>query len=295
MLMIISQLLANGIIAGAIYALMAASFSLIFNTVKFMDLSPGAIFVVSAFAAYTFNVIFGLPFFISFIFALIIASLVAMGINLFVYKPLRKRKATSFSLLLASFGVFLFLTGIILLLFGAEIRTFGLPITKGYELLGAIITKTQIILILTSVVLFAALFAFMKYTKLGKAMRAVADHKQIASTLGINTEKTINKTFILAALLAGIAGILVALEQNIEHNMGFIVILKGLTASVIGGIGNVPAALLGGFIIGIVENVGIWYLPSGYKDAIAFVILILFLLWRPSGLFGVKTREEMSG
>ena len=126
-------------------------------------------------------------------------------------------------------------------------------------------------------------------------MRATSDDRQIASTLGINTERTIAMTFITASWLAGIAGILIALEQNLGHSMGFSVILKGLTASIVGGIGNVPAALVGGFLIGITENMGIWFLPSGYKDAIAFIILILFLLFRPKGLFGVKTREEISG
>ena len=197
--------------------------------------------------------------------------------------------------MLASFGVFLFITGFILLIFGAEVKTFGLPIIKGYEIFGAIITKTQIILIVTSLVLFLFLQLFMKTTRLGKAMRALADDRQVASALGIKVEKTIAVTFIISALLAGIAGILVALEQNLEHAMGFSVVLKGLTASIVGGIGNVPAALVGGFLIGIIENIGIWFLPSGYKDAIAFVILILFLLFRPRGLFGTKTREEVSG
>ncbi len=293
--MVITQLIINGIIAGAIYALMATSFSLIFNIVKFMDLSPGAIFVVSAFAAYFFNVTLKLNFGLSFVLALIIAAIVATLINSVVYRPLRKRKASTFIILLASFGVFLFITGVILLLFGAEVRTFGLPITKGYEILGAIITKIQIVLIIVSLVLFLLLYLFMNHTKLGKTMRATSDNPQIASTLGINVERTITKTFIIAAILTGVAGILVALEQNLEHSMGFVVILKGLTASVIGGVGNVPAALIGGFLIGIVENLGIWFLPSGYKDAIAFVVLIIFLLFRPSGIFGVKTREEVSG
>lgn len=293
--MVVTQLIVNGIIAGAIYALMAASFSLIFNIVKFMDLSPGAVFVVAAFSAYFFNVTLGLNFGLSFVLALLIAGIVVVLINSLVYRPLRKRKASTFIILLSSFGVFLFITGVILLLFGAEVRTFGLPITKGYELFGAIITKVQIVLIVVSLVLFLLMYLFMNHTKLGKAMRATSDNPQIASTLGINVEKTITQTFILSAILTGVAGILVALEQNLEHSMGFVVILKGLTASVIGGIGNVPAALIGGFLIGIVENLGIWYLPSGYKDAIAFVILIIFLLFKPSGIFGVKTREEVSG
>tara|TARA_Y100000034_G_C6906717_1_gene421038 strand:+ start:1258 stop:2139 length:882 start_codon:yes stop_codon:yes gene_type:complete len=293
--MVLSQLIVNGIVAGSIYALMASSFSLIFNIIKFMDLSPGALFVVSAFLAYTFNVVFGFNFFISLIITLVLVAFIAVFINKIVYRPLRRRKANNFILLLASFGVFLFVTGLILLIFGAEVKTFGLPITRGFDIFGAIITKTQIILICASLVLFLVLQLFMRGTKLGKAMRAIADDRQVASTLGINTEKTMTITFVIASLLAGVAGVLVALEQNLEHAMGLGVILKGLTASVVGGIGNVPAALIGGFLIGIIENIGIWFLPSGWKDAIAFIILIIFLIFRPRGLFGVKTREETSG
>ena len=293
--MVFLQLLINGIIAGSIYALMAASFSLIFNIVKFMDLSPGAIFVVGAFSAYAFNVIFGLNIFLSIILALIISSLVTLLVNYLVYAPLRKKHADSFTLLLSSFGVFLAVTGFILLIFGADIKTFGLPVTKGLSFFTAIITPLQIILIASSLAFFILLQLLIRYTKIGKAMRAVADDKNVAATLGIDVNKTIGITFIFSSIFAGIAGILVAFEQNLEHSMGFGAVLKGITASIVGGIGNVPAALLGGFLIGIVENMGIWYLPSGYKDAIAFVILIIFLLFRPSGIFGSKTREEMSG
>lgn len=293
--MIFFQLLVNGIIAGAIYALIAASFSIIFNTMKFMDLAPGALFVISAFSTYTFYVIFNLPLFVAIILSLILVSIVAVLINKLIYKPLREKGSDSFILLLVSFAVFLFLTGLILLIFGAELRSLGFPINKGYEFAGIIITKFQIILILTSIILFGLLKLFMEESKLGKTMRAISDDKEIASTLGINVEKFTNIIFIISAVLVGAAGVLIAIEQNLDHAMGFVVVLKGITASVVGGIGNVPGALVGGFLIGIIENFGIWYLPSGYKDAISFVILILFLLFRPRGLFGIKTREEVSG
>lgn len=293
--MVIEQLIINGIIAGSIYALMASSFSLIFNIVKFIDLSPGAVFVVAAFAAYTFNILLGINFFLSLIFTLVVAALLGVALNKVVYKPLRDKKANNFILLLASFGLFLFITGFVLLTFGAEVRTFGLPIVKGFEMFGFIITGTQIALIVTSLVVFVVLQLIMKKTRLGKSMRAIADDQQVASTLGINVGRIITITFIMAAVLAGIAGILVGLEQHIEHSMGFMITLKGLTAAVIGGIGSIPAALVGGYLIGIVENLGIWFLPSGYKDGIAFIILIIFLLLRPRGLFGVKTREEVAG
>ncbi len=145
--MILPQLLVNGLIAGAIYALMAASFALIFNIAKFMDLSPGAIFVVGAFSAYAFNVVLGINIIVSILLALIISGTVGLLINYAVYRPLRKKKADAFTLLLASFGVFLTITGLVLLFFGADIRTFGFPIAKGLEIFGAVMTPTQILLI----------------------------------------------------------------------------------------------------------------------------------------------------
>lgn len=293
--MVLSQLIINGIIAGAVYALIASSFSLVYNSVKFMDLSPGAIYAVGAFAAYLFNIILGVNIVVSVLLALCISIIVSLIINKIVYKPLRKGRSDNFTLLLASFGVFLAVTGFILLIFGPNMRTFGFPIEKGFSILGATITPVQITLIISALGLFVLLHLFMKYTKTGKAIRAVADDRNVASTLGINVERTISVVFIISALLAGAAGFLVALEYNLEHMMGFKAVLKGITASIVGGIGNIPAALIGGFLLGIVENLGIWYLPSGYKDAIAFVLLIVFLIFRPQGIFGSKTREEVSG
>ena len=126
---------------------------------------------------------------------------------------------------------------------------------------------------LTSFVLLALLFLFMKKTKIGKAMRAVSDNKDVAEILGISSEKIYNWSFIIGSAIAGIAGILISLEQSLEPTMGTGLIIKGFTAAIIGGIGSIPGAILGAFLLGFAENFGIWYLPSGYKDAIAFVLL----------------------
>jgi branched-subunit amino acid ABC-type transport system permease component len=121
-------------------------------------------------------------------------------------------------------------------------------------------------------------------------MRAVADDREAAQICGINPEKIILWTFVLGSGFAVVAGILMGLEQNLEPNMGMSAILKGITAAIVGGIGSVSGGMLGGFILGFAENFGIWFLPSGYKDAIAFVILVLFLLFRPNGILGIKKR-----
>ena len=177
----------------------------------------------------------------------------------------------------------------ILLFFGADVKTIGyLKIAKGIEFLGAIVTPLQIVIIVVSALLFTAFFFFMKKAKLGKAMRAVSDNKDAAEVVGISSEKIYAWSFVIGSAIAGIAAILVGLEQNLEPTMGTGLMIKGFTGAIIGGIGSVPGAILGSFLLGFAENFGIWFLPSGYKDAIAFAILFIFLLVRPQGILGRK-------
>ena len=154
------------------------------------------------------------------------------------------------------------------------------------------ITDIQILILVVSCLLSVALFWFIKYTKLGKAMRAVSDDPVAANVVGINPERIILSSFAIGSALAGAAGILISFETNIEPTMGFSAILKGIIASIIGGIGSIPGAVLGGFFLGLAENLGIWKISAGWKDCIAFVILIIFLLIRPWGFLGTKTEKE---
>jgi len=170
-------------------------------------------------------------------------------------------------------------------------KTIGyIKVGKGLSFIGAVITKLQIAIIIVSLLLLISLYFFMKKAKLGRDMRAVSDNKELASIVGINQRRVSDYSFILGSALAGVAGVLIALEQNLEPAMGTTLIIKGFTGAVIGGISYVPASVLGSYILGVAENYGIWFLPSGYKDAIAFVLLFIFLLFRPSGLFGLKRR-----
>ncbi len=162
----------------------------------------------------------------------------------------------------------------------------------GHQFLGAIITDIQIMLLIVSILLFVVLWLFIQNTKLGKSMRAVSDDPVAASVVGIYPEKTITASFAIGSVLAGAAGILISLETNIEPTMGMNAILKGIIASIIGGIGSIPGAVFGGFFLGIAENLGIWKIQAGWKDAIAFAILIVFLLLRPGGIMNIRTEKE---
>jgi branched-chain amino acid transport system permease protein len=287
--MVFTQLLINGLIAGAIYALVASGFSLTYSTCKFIHFAHGATIAFSAYFLYFLFAMLGLNFWLSVIFAIVFAAILGLLMNILVYKQLRNRKASSVILLIASFALLIFLESLILLLFGADVKTIGyIKIAKGMEFLGAVITPLQIFIIVCSLALLFLLFFVMKKTKIGKAMRAVSGNKDIAETVGISSERIYNWSFIIGSAIAGIAAILVGLEQNLEPIMGTNLMIKGFTGAIIGGIGSVPGAIIGSFLLGLVENFGIWFLPSGYKDAIAFVILFLFLLFRPKGILGIK-------
>jgi branched-chain amino acid transport system permease protein len=294
----IQQLILNGIIAGAIYSLIALGFTIIYRTVKFFHFAHGIVYTAGTYICYSvvsywLLVVRGqnvLGWIVAILVGIIGAGILGVVIDRVVYYPLRKRKAPNMIFLLASFGVFILLQNLIQLIYGAQILTLRTgPVKEGHQIFGAVITNIQIMILVVSCLLFVILWLFIQKTKIGKAMRAVSDDPITASVVGIHPEKTIFASFAIGSVLAGIAGILISLETNIEPTMGFNALLKGIIASIIGGIGSIPGAMLGGFFLGIAENLGIWKIQAGWKDCIAFVILIIFLLFRPGGILGSKT------
>ena len=287
------QILVNGLIAGAIYALVAAGFSLIYSTVKFVHFAHGGVIALSAYMLYLFYSLLGLPFWLAAIIAIISGALFGVIIDYFIYRPLRKRRASPTIILVASVSVLLLIESFNLIFFGADVKSINfLSVGTGLTLGPVIITSLQIFIVVSSLSLLILLFAFMKYTKMGKAMRAVADNKSVAEIVGISSERIYTWSFALGSLIAGFASVLIALEQNIEPTMGTALMIKGFTASIIGGVESVAGGVLGAFLLGLAENLGIWWLPSSYKDAIAFVILFIFLLFRPEGILGVRKRGK---
>jgi len=281
------QLTINGLIAGGIYALVALGFTIIYGTVRFFHFAHGAVYAAGAYLAWLAVSQMGMPVIPGVVFACLLAGALGVLIDLAVYRPLRAQKSPNLVFLLASFGVFVFLNNALQLAFGADIKSLRTgPVIEGYHVLGAVITDIQIAIFIACLVLSLALVLFVKATRLGKAIQAVADDPVAASIVGIHSERIIQTSFFLGSMLAGAAGILVSLETNIEPTMGMNAILKGIIAAVIGGVGSIPGALVGGLFIGLAENLGIWRISAGWKDAIAFAILVVFLLFRPGGIFG---------
>jgi branched-chain amino acid transport system permease protein len=188
-------------------------------------------------------------------------------------------------------GVYIVLQNVISLLFGDDtksIRTW--PVREGWNIFGARITPVQVIIIASAVVLFLAVIIFLKWTKIGKAMRAVASDPDLALISGINVNNVILFTFAIGSALAGIAGILVSLDVDMTPTMGMHALLMGVVAVIIGGRNSIVGVALGALLLGMAQHLGTWWISSKWQDAIAFVILLIFLLFRPQGFFGKKLR-----
>lgn len=283
--MIALQLFINSLIAGAIYALVAVGFSLIYTTCKFVHFAQG---VTVALGAYCFYYLFselGLSLVACVILSLVLAAVWGWGLNKLIFEKFRNKKASSLVLLMVSFGVLIIVEAGILIAFGADVKTINLlAVAQGSQIGGIFITPLQAAIIVTSLVLLASFYWFFKKTRAGKLLQATADNQFLAQSLGIASKKIFSWVFILGSVLGAIAGILIGLEQNLEPTMGTGLMIKGFAGAIVGGIHSVPGAILGSFLLGAAENFGVWFLPSGYKDAISFTILFVFLLWRPNGI-----------
>src|SRR3989344_48952 len=284
---ILPQLVVNSIIAGAIYAMIALGFNLIFGTVKFFDLGYGALMTVGGYGAFYFSHSLGFNIWLAAVIGVGIAGFCGFLINKFVYMRLAKKKASSMVLLVASLGVLTALQALIAMLFTSQFQTLSSALgpSKVYEIFGGVITQIQLLILVLGIVIMVALALVLKFPRFGKAVRAIGDDREVSEIVGINTSKVIGKVFFIGSAIAGLAGILFGLDTGIEPTMGLSLLLKGVIAAIIGGIGNVHGGVIGAFVLGFVENFGIWKISGEWKDAIAFAVLILFLLFRPGGIF----------
>ena len=224
------QLLINGVIAGAIYALVASGFSLIYSTNKFVHFAHGGVIALSAYFLFWLFSSLGLNFVVAILLTVLFSALLGYLLNKFFYKPFRAKKASDSILLVSSIALLILLESVALLLFGADVKTIDLIKTsKGIEIAGAIITPLQLVIVFISVVLFFGLYLLMKKTKIGKAMRAVADNKDVAEIIGISSEKIYSWSFVIGSAIAGIAAILISLEQNITPTIGTNLMINGFT------------------------------------------------------------------
>lgn len=283
------QQLINALSLGSVYALFALGFTLIFGVLGVINLSHGVIFMIGSYAALLAIQYLAVPLWLAVILAMAIAGLAGLVIDYLVLKPLRKRNAPHLAPMIATIGVTIMLTSIAQGLFGAENKRFpqGTIPEDSLELGTLHISILQVGIILTACVLMLILLIVMRRTQVGRALRAIAESPKAAYLLGINVEKLFLLTSFSAAALGGAAGVLVGLSFNaISPFMGGPILHKGIAVVILGGMGDIRGAMIGGLFLGFAEVMTVAYISSDFRDAIAFGLLFLILLVRPSGLFG---------
>jgi branched-subunit amino acid ABC-type transport system permease component len=278
------QLLTNGVIAGSLYALFAVGLTLVYGVFRFINFAHGELIAWGAYLALLFS---APPFSLPLAAAMVPAVVITVGIGLLqdrlVYNPLRA--SGSISLLIASIGLSFFLRSTLQLFFGSDLRSYGVGLVRGVNFNGIIVTWVQLAILVTACVFLGFLYWLLKHTLLGKALRAVSDNRDLALIMGLPMTRIHTVVWTMASAFAAAGGILLALDTNLEPLMGLGNLIKAFAAVLLGGAGNVWGALAGGMFIGLAENLSVPFLSPGYKDFIAFAVVIVMLLFRPRGLF----------
>jgi len=280
------QFILNGLIVGGIYALVALGYTMVYGVLKFINFAHGEVYMVGGYFGYLLLIHANIPVPIVFPLVALLGGLLGIIIERIAYKPLRK--SSRLAPLISALGVSIILQSLVAILWGSDLRSLQktVAVQEGVKIWTAYITTLHIVIIISALILMSAVVIFLKRVRLGKAIRAVSQDMELAQVVGINNDKVIMATFGIGSSLGVVAGVLVGLDQGVEPTMGILMGFKAFTASVLGGIGNIQGTILAGFLLGVIENLGAGYLSSEYKNAIAFVVLILTLLVRPEGIGG---------
>jgi branched-subunit amino acid ABC-type transport system permease component len=283
---ILPQLIINSLIAGSFYALLAMSFNLIFGATKFFNFAHGAFAVIGAYTTFYLKIQLGLNSILAVILGIISAGIFALIFEKLIFFRLRQKKSKPLIVLVASIGLFSLIQAVIAILFTSQFKTLNPPANspKIFTLLNGTFTDLQLLLFATTVLVFFGFICLFRFTRFGQAITALSDDEEVAKIVGINTNQIIAGVFMLGASISGMVGIFIGHDTGIEPIMGLNLLLKGIIAAIIGGLGTVTGGFLGGFLLGLVENFGIWKISGEWKDAIAFGLLIIFLLFRPQGI-----------
>ncbi len=301
------QQFVNGLVLGCVYALIAVGYTLVYGVIELINFAHGEIYMLGAFFMYTFLNI-GIPFYIAFAMAVFACILVGILLDIVAYRPVRT--SDRLAALITAIGMSIFFQNIALLIWGADIKRFSRTTIPHYLKKLAInlpndsfpffknvfltVSNLQILIIGLSVVLMIVLHLIINKTKIGTAMRAIAQDKHAAALMGIDVNRVISFTFALGSGLAAVAGILIGMYYNsLYPTMGYIAGIKAFAAAVLGGIGSVPGAMLGGVVLGMAETFGAGYISSQYRHGIAYAAMIFVILFNPSGLLGKKRVEKV--
>lgn len=285
----LSDLLANGLVSGALIALLAAGFSLVYTAQGFFVFTFGASYSWAAYTVLAFRE--QVPLVLSTVCGVAIACTLAMSLERLLYQPLRRRKENALVLMLVSIGAYAVLENLVGIVFGDSTRRIADAATEtGLMLLGAHVSKTQLLIVLISLISLGAAAIILHASSLGNQLRAVANDELLARVVGIKVDRVCMIGAGLGGTLGGIAGILQGIDTGLVPTMGFQGLLLAVLAAVVGGVNSFWGATCGGFLIGLVRFLAVWRLPVEWQDAIVFLLLFIFLIVRPEGLFGKPLR-----
>jgi branched-chain amino acid transport system permease protein len=298
-----SQQLINGLALGAVYALIALGYTMVYGILQLINFAHGEVYMLGAYLGIIVLGLLtatGLPaysmaltLFITILVSMIFCAAYGAAIERVAYRPLRR--AVKLAPLISAVGMSIILQNFVMLSQGKEYKNLP-PLfpSEGFTIFGASVSPVQVFILSASILLMIVLTLFIAKTRIGKAMRATSQDRVMAGLVGININQVISVTFMIGSALAAVAGVMVTLYYGVTHFfMGYLAGIKAFTAAVLGGIGSIPGAMLGGFMLGLIENFGASYVSSVYKDAFAFLILIITLIIRPAGLLGQKSLDKV--
>ncbi len=286
--------LVNGLTLGSTYALIALGYTMVYGIIQLINFAHGEIYMFGAFAGLLLVTVFGLNIFVALIGAMVFCMFLGMLIERIAYRPIRG-KSSRLSALISAIGVSIFLSTLMALIRGTNTTRYPEIITIHTYHVGSVdLSSLQITILVVSALLMVGLQLMIQQTRMGKAMRACSQDLEAASLMGINANRVISYTFAIGSALAAAGGVMVGVYYNaVWPYMGMMAGLKAFSAAVLGGIGSIPGAMIGGLTLGVLEILGVAYLSSSYKDAIAFGILILVLILRPQGIMGKKITKKV--
>ncbi|MEG0306657.1 MAG: branched-chain amino acid ABC transporter permease [Clostridium sp.] len=286
------QQVINGLSIGSIYALMAVGYSLVYSIMNFSNFAHGGVIMFGAYFGFFFMTLFKFSFPVAFVLSGISAAILAVVIEKIAYNPLRKRKAPFLYFIISAMGVSIFLENLVIATIGPTFRTYPQVFSaKPFQLGGLTIGRIDLMMFIISALCLLFLVYIIEFTKIGKAIRATSFNMKASALVGINTGLIMTLVFALGGLLGGVAGVLFGMKYTVYPQIG-VITTKSFIGAVFGGLGSIPGAVLGSVLLGIIETITAAYISSQYRDLIAFIVLILVLVIRPTGLMGKVTEDK---
>ena len=286
------QLAATGLVVGSLYVLCALGWGLIYGTTLHFHVAHGAVFTLAAYYAYAAQKFLGLPLAVAVIGAIAAAALSGLLIDLLVYQPLERRGAIRTTLFIASLGLLTLIENLLAIIFSPDPLRMDVGWLADAVQLGPVfLTRLHLVSLATAILGFLALMAFLKYSLWGQAIRAVSSSSEMARTVGIDLKRVHLLTYAVGSAISAPAGILVAMDVGVEPYRGTAFVLLASVAVIMGGIGSIPGALLGALFLALLENLGVWKIPSEWQSSISFGVFLIFIVVRPRGLFGRKIQS----